>query len=457
MDLETNNKKQNKSPSILLLKNLNPEQIKKFKYEAEHSEPHLVIESPSSQSNIFPYSNLETLDDIFKPKIDNYTLLRSLDDLLERDKQRERDGFPRKIRIGRIIKPGKNKKNKVIVVPSTVEEKLYHDRKVTPQEEAPESGGSGDGEEGEIIGEQPVQPSQNGEGQGAGQGDGENHELESNAYDLGKILTEQFELPNLKEKGKKRSLTKYSYELTDKQQRYGQLLDKKATLKRIVKTNIALNNIPKDKQIDPSNLILSPDDKIYRILSKEKSFESQAVVFFIRDYSASMTGDPTQLIVTQHVMIYSWLLYQYSGQVESRFILQYTEAKEVTDFYTYYNSQVAGGTRVAAGYKKVNEIIRDENLDNDYNIYIFHGTDGDDWDTEGNDTLPELKEMLNYANRIGISIAQNEWRSNQESEVEKYIKKSDYLQKFPDLLKIDVLPQKADEARLIKGIKKIIS
>ncbi len=27
--------------------------------------------------------------------------------------------------------------------------------------------------------------------------------MESNAYDLGKILTEKFELPNLKDKGKK--------------------------------------------------------------------------------------------------------------------------------------------------------------------------------------------------------------------------------------------------------------
>jgi hypothetical protein len=40
--------------------------------------------------------------------------------------------------------------------------------------------------------------------------------MESSAYDLGKILTEQFELPNLQDKGKKRSLTRYTYDMTDR-------------------------------------------------------------------------------------------------------------------------------------------------------------------------------------------------------------------------------------------------
>jgi len=31
--------------------------------------------------------------------------LRSIDELLERDKQREKDGFPRKINVGRLLKP----------------------------------------------------------------------------------------------------------------------------------------------------------------------------------------------------------------------------------------------------------------------------------------------------------------------------------------------------------------
>ncbi len=48
----------------------------------------------------------------------------TLDELLQRDRKREDDGFKRKIRIGKIVKPSKGGKEKIIVVPSTVEENL---------------------------------------------------------------------------------------------------------------------------------------------------------------------------------------------------------------------------------------------------------------------------------------------------------------------------------------------
>ena len=170
-----------------------------------------------------------------------------------------------------------------------------------------------------------------------------------------------------------------------------------------------------------------------------------------------MSGKPTELVVSQHVMIYSWILYQYARQVETRFILHDTEAKEVPDFYAYYNSRVAGGTRVASSYKLVNEIVETENLIHDYNIYVFHGTDGDDWDTMGIEAIPELKKMLGYANRIGITIAQSAFNSNDKTEVEKYIQKSGFLTEKPDYLRLDVMQENSEEPRIIEGIKKLIS
>ncbi len=49
-----------------------------------------------------------------------------------------------------------------------------------------------------------------------GQGEGGSHEIESSAYELGKVLTEKLQLPNLKDKGKKASLTMYTYDLVDR-------------------------------------------------------------------------------------------------------------------------------------------------------------------------------------------------------------------------------------------------
>jgi len=384
------------------------------------------------------------------------SLTKSLDELLERDKQREEDGFPRKIQVGRLVKPGRGG-GKVVVVPTTVEEKLIHDPTVRPPEEEGQSGGTGEEEEGEIIGEQPVREEGQQPGSGPGQGEGENHEMESSAYELGKTLTEKFQLPNLKEKGKKQSLTRYTYELTDKHRGFGQVLDKKGTLRRIVESNIALGNIPDVTDIDPSRFLIAPSDKVYRVVSRERDYESQAMIFFLRDYSGSMAGKVTDLVVSQHVLIYSWLLYQYAGQVESRFILHDTEAKEVPDFYTYYNSRVAGGTEVASAYRLVNEVVASEDLSRDYNIYVFHGTDGDDWDSGGTKAIPELERMLTYTSRVGVTIAEHGQGESSGTEVSNYLKGSGLLKEHPELLRMDTMTEDADEERLIESIRRLIS
>jgi len=406
---------------------------------------------------LYQYTDLTHLQQM-SAYLDNYhACLKSIDELLEKDQQREKDGFPRKIRVGKMVKPSKGGKEKVVVVPTTVEEKFIHDSSMDESGEGEGQGGAGGGEEGEVIGEQPVHEPENGSGAGPGEGEDGAHEIESSAYDLGKILTEKFELPNLKDKGKKRSLTRYTYDLTDRNKGFGQVLDKKATLREIVETNISLGRLSDPRLIDPSRFLISPTDMVYRVLSKEKDYESQAVVFFIRDYSGSMQGKVTELVVGQHVLIYSWLLYQYARQVETRFILHDTSAKEVADFHTYYNSRVAGGTKVVSAFQLVNELVQSENLAKDNNIYIFHGTDGDDWDTEGKETIPELKKMLTYANRVGITIAEHGSAQSGNTEVEKYLKKSNLLDEKPALLRLDSMKEDADEARLIEGIKSLIS
>ncbi len=388
----------------------------------------------------------------------------TLDELLERDRKREEDGFKRKIRIGRIVKPGTGAKEKIIIVPTTVEEKFVHDEVNLTQdpEEGDATGGTGEGEEGEIIGEQPVRPEEGegegeGDGEGPGEGSGGEHELEANAYELGKVLSQDFQLPNLRDKGKKRALARYVYDLTDKNKGVGQILDKKATLKKIVETNITLGNLPDPSDIDTTRFIISPQDLIYRILSREKDYESQAMVFFLRDYSGSMGGKVTQTVVSQHVMLYSWLLYQYEKQVETRFILHDTEAKEVSDFYKYYSYKVAGGTKVFTAFKLVNEIVERENLARDYNIYVFHGTDGDDWDKEGKQSLAEIEKMLGYASRVGVSIVEHSYVWSKQTEVEKYLKSSGILEKHASFIKLDVMDENADDTRIIQGIKTLIS
>lgn len=406
---------------------------------------------------LYTHADSDILPGYYPPRPDYGLMIRALEDLLDYDKQREEDGFPRRIRLGKLVKPTKGSKSKVIVVPTSSEPKFYHDDSTTEDEE--QTGGSGEGEEGEVIGRKQAQPQEGeGEGQGAGQGEGGDHDVSSEAFDLGKILTERFQLPNLQNKGKKRAFSKYTYDLTDKNRGFGQLLDKKATLKKIIETNILLGRIDPDKPFDPTQLIIGPKDHVYRIMSKEKDFETQAVVFFIRDYSGSMQGKPAEAVSTLHLFIYSWLMYQYQNNVMTRFILHDTAAKEVPDFYTYYQSQVAGGTRVAPSFQMALDIIKKENLASDYNIYIFYGTDGDDWDNDGKELKEALSELIPLSNRIGITVAKNAWGGSGDTTVEKNINDSGFLQKYPKHIRMDSFKsEEAGEERIIESIKKLVS
>jgi hypothetical protein len=139
---------------------LTPEQDEKIRAEMAFEGSHEPVADGSGVSDsvrsLYNWVDAEVLQNLHPP-IPNYTTcLQSIDELLERDRQREKDGFPRKIRVGRLVKPGKGGKDKVVVVPTTVEEKFIHDNRIQEQEEGESSGGSGDGEEGEVIGEQPV-------------------------------------------------------------------------------------------------------------------------------------------------------------------------------------------------------------------------------------------------------------------------------------------------------------
>ncbi len=108
----------------------------------------------------YVYPDLTFIQAMSTPQGSYTARIGSLDDLMERDSRREKDGFPRKIRIGRLVKPSRSGRDKVVVVPTTVEEKLVHDPNFKEEAEGGGggSGGSGDGEEGEVIGEQPVRP-----------------------------------------------------------------------------------------------------------------------------------------------------------------------------------------------------------------------------------------------------------------------------------------------------------
>lgn len=379
--------------------------------------------------------------------------IESFEDLMKRDEQREKDGFPKKIKIRKILAGRDN----IIPVPYAEEEKLIHGNFEPASGQGKGTGGQGEGEEGEVIGERPIEgEGEEGDSSQAGKEEGE-HGLESNAYELGKKLSEEFELPNLKDKGKKVPTTEYIYDLTDRHRGSGQVLDKKETLRSIVRTNSSLGRINKD-DIDTKKMIVGPNDKIYRVLSREKIWKSQAIVFLARDYSGSMGGDPTEIIVAQHLMIYSWLFFQYEKLVIPRFIVHDMKAKEVS-VEEYFKLNASGGTRIASAFEKVNEIVESEGLEKDYNIYVFYGGDGDDsrWQGDDKKAISEIERILTYANRMGACVKHNGWAGDDNETVfEENIKNSNVYSN--ELFRMYVMSsQDNTEEKNIEAIKHLIS
>ena len=56
----------------------------------------------------------------------------------------------------------------------------------------------------------------------------------------------------------------------------------------------------------------------------------------------------------------------------------------------------------------------------------------------------------------GYQLPNIQPKPTQNSEVEKYLKKSNLLEDKPNLLRLDVMQENADEPRLIEGIKHLI-
>lgn len=391
--------------------------------------------------------------------------LESMEDLRKRDEQREKDGFPERIKFRNVLVGH----GKIISVPVVEEEKLIHgefEPKSDKDSEDGQSGkdgdlgeitGHGEGEVGDVIGEAPMHGAGEGEGDGdepkAGKGRGD-HGFEQEAYKKGKELSEQFQLPNLRDKGKKFPTDEYIYDLTDRHRGSGQVLDKKETLKSIAKTNIILGRLDKDN-IDMTKLVVGPNDRVFRVLSKEKIWKSQAIVFFARDYSGSMTGEPTKAIVSQHLMIYSWLLFQYDKLVIPRFFVHDTEAEEVS-VEEYFGLMAGGGTFIPSVYREITKAVDGESLSQNYNIFVFQGTDGDDGD-DGTEAIPEIEKILGYVNRMGVSVLKNPYYGTRETPLESYVKKASFSDR-KDVFRMHVMPSEGvtDEDN-IKAIQELIA
>jgi uncharacterized sporulation protein YeaH/YhbH (DUF444 family) len=235
--------------------------------------------------------------------------------------------------------------------------------------------GQGDGEPGDPLNQGQPQP-----GQGeAGEGEGK-HEMEIDVSfdELADILGEELGLPRLEDKGKKNiSSKRYKYHgiLRNGPE---SLRNFKRTFKEALKRQISIGDYDfKDPVIIPVK-----EDKRYRSFRIEDKPIANAVIIYMMDVSGSMGDEQKEIVRLTSFWLDTWLRRNYDN-LESRYIIHDAVAREV-DQDTFYHTRESGGTLISSAYKVAEKMIADTFRPEEWNIYLFQFSDGDNW--SGNDT-----------------------------------------------------------------------
>ncbi|MGD9693182.1 MAG: DUF444 family protein [Phycisphaerales bacterium] len=249
--------------------------------------------------------------------------------------------------------------------------------------------GTGEGEEGDAVG--------TGKGQGGEQPGKHIMEVDVSLEELADLLAEELHLPRIKPRGE--------HQITTMKDRYSgvrptgpeSLRHFKRTYREALKRQIALG------EYDPENPIVIPikRDRRYRSWREVKRPQSNAVIVYMMDVSGSMGDEQKELVRLEAFWIDTWLRRNYEG-IESRYIVHDVHAKEV-DRQTFFSLREDGGTRISSAFQCAREMLEHHYSPADWNIYLFHFSDGDNSSEADNRLCVKLlnENLLPVCNEFG--------------------------------------------------------
>ncbi|NOU27200.1 MAG: DUF444 family protein [Polyangiaceae bacterium] len=238
--------------------------------------------------------------------------------------------------------------------------------------------GQGEGNPGDPMGGS----EQEGEGDGkkAGQGEGQHAlEVDVSLDELAAILGEELELPDIQDKGKSKIINAKDRYTGVRRVGPESLRHFRRTYREALKRQISVGSYSPDKPV----IVPIPDDKRYRSWKTEAEPVANAVIIYMMDVSGSMGDEQKEIVRIESFWIDAWLQRQYKG-LESRFIIHDAVAREV-DRDTFFHTRESGGTMISSAYKLCSQLIDDHYPPEEWNIYPFHFSDGDNWSMD--DTL----------------------------------------------------------------------
>jgi len=253
-------------------------------------------------------------------------------------------------------------------------------------------GGQGDGssKKGDVVYTDPQK------GQGKGKGAGEEpgvdyYEADVTIEELAEMIFEDLGLPNLEQK-KNPELASESVEFKDVRKKgIASNIDRKRTIIEVIKRN-ALKG-------DPGLHGITPEDLRYKTWDNTYKYESSAVVLAMMDTSGSMGPFEKYIARSFFFWMVRFLRTKYNN-VQIVFLAHHTEAKETSE-EEFFTKGTSGGTRCSSVYKLALDVIEKRYSPQDYNIYAFHFSDGDNLVSDNDNCIRLINELLQVCNMVG--------------------------------------------------------
>jgi len=234
-------------------------------------------------------------------------------------------------------------------------------------------------------------------------------EVDVSMDEIAELLGEELELPKILPKDSEKIISsKYAYRGV-RTAGPESLRHFKRTYKQALKRQIISGQYNLAKPI----IIPYGEDKRYRSFKIVREPTSRAIILYMMDVSGSMGQEQKEIVRIESFWIDTWLKHHYQG-LETRYIIHDAVAREV-DADTFYHTRESGGTIISSAYKLARKIIYDHYDPAEWNIYLFHFSDGDNW--SGSDTLECLdmleKDFFPMANMFCYGQVESEYGSGQ--------------------------------------------
>jgi uncharacterized protein len=267
--------------------------------------------------------------------------------------------------------------------------------------------GQGDGEPGDPVG------GEEGDGDGTGKAgkDAGEHVLEVDVMldELADILGEELQLPAIENKGKSRIIAAKDRYTGIRRVGPESLKHFRRTYREALKRAIASGVYNAALPI----VVPQREDKRYRSWNEETEPVANAVIIYMMDVSGSMGDEQKEIVRIESFWIDTWLQRQYKG-VESRYIIHDAVAREV-DKETFFRTRESGGTMISSAYKLCAGLIDQHYPPDEWNIYPFHFSDGDNWSMDDTLTCIELmkRDLLPKVNMFAYGQVESPYGSGQ--------------------------------------------